>query len=348
MALDTIYWNGTDKIYRNSGDVGPFDTTDTVLDDCCCDGDTSVEYEPCCDDNVSCNSCVPDLCTEYTVVISGLTNDFACLNGTWVLSSAGSCIWTQNLPSGTCPGTGEFITLSWNGANTRWELLISALAGPCYVEYSGSTDSCDPTGSYPTQLFCVSITCPSGMGECPQTATIDLFGGGGPGSIFVDPDILSGSSPYPANIKKDDVCYVLVAGSETAIDTSTIDGEYTDCDCEEDCPSDCTDCDDPVTVVVSGIMGTQCALGSVECTELNDTYSMSKSGGASSCVYTGSGSTHGHGMSLFCSAGVWEMNWGAGSCGNFQAPAQASGCVPEIGWVYNASFCGGTGVVTVS
>ncbi len=66
--------------------------------------------------------------------------------------------------------------------------------------------------------------------------------------IFVDPAILS--FPYPGSISVGNVCFLLVGGSDVAIDTSVIQGESLDCDCDGDVWKRCSD---DVVFLITGV-----------------------------------------------------------------------------------------------
>ena len=120
------------------------------------------------------------------------------------------------------------------------------------------------------------------------------------------------------------------------------------------CPGTCG-CDDPLTVLISGLNGT-CDGGALcPCSEGNGTYVVSKS---SSCVWEGSGGDVGYNSCrIECSGNIWKVLIGANADCNsqcafnhviFEAP-NADNCPPSGGWVRNdSSLCSAGGSCSVS
>ncbi len=168
-------------------------------------------------------------------------------------------------------------------------------------------------------------------------------------NIFVDPTVLS--DPYPDNVMVDGICYDLVGGSETAIDTSTVDGEHADCDCDEDCP-DCTSCNNSYTITISGLSGNYTCVGSPSvCTDINSAspYTVTQTGNPINCQYDG-GSNYCVGsvgvVQLDCAGGFWRVlvqGFPGPSAAEWTAPVDLAGCPPATGWTRSGGSCvGGT------
>ena len=135
--MDKIYWNGSDGVYRNAGDLGPFEATDAELEECCCEEE--------CPDN--CDACP----ATYTVVISGFTCPVN-PNGTFNLTRSG-CVWS-----------GGGVTLSCS-AGLGWYVNFSTHPSLTCNATSGSYAACPPTGVYPT---------PGGCPACSVNGTVTV------------------------------------------------------------------------------------------------------------------------------------------------------------------------------
>jgi len=94
-------------------------------------------------------------------------------------------------------------------------------------------------------------------------------------------------------------CYQFIGLTTDPVDASA-DSVHTDCDdcaASSTCPSDCTNCDTPITVDVTGFTG--------GCADLNGSYTLTKAG----CSWTGpcGDCTDPHDMDITCVGNAWVL-----------------------------------------
>jgi hypothetical protein len=115
-----------------------------------------------------------------------------------------------------------------------------------------------------------------------------------------------------------------------------------------DCPTDnCTTCDDPITVTITGFADDEC----VFCNEKwNTTATLTQT----NCTWSGLDDENGDPITLTCVDGQWVLEFETGFCGGtdpiWTAPASGDGtCPPATGWTYagTTNQCG-TGTLTLS
>lgn len=156
--MDNIYGNYDSSgnlvgVYRNSGDVAPFDATDTELENCCCGGSECVDdcgADGTCDDSLS--SVVADV-TNVDISQLNLDDlsycDCSPSDDTLDLTyDSGACtdivVWNDD--SGNACVKGErckTVELRWEGA---WYLICDFCAG---AKWHGCKDGGDsPLGRY--------------------------------------------------------------------------------------------------------------------------------------------------------------------------------------------------------
>jgi len=120
------------------------------------------------------------------------------------------------------------------------------------------------------------------------------------------------------------------------------------CDAAAECPSDCSACDDPIVATVTGVDGgaQQCGFGTKDCSNVNQTYSMPKSG----CTWTGAGTTDtDYTGTITCNGTIdqweFEITCVIGTPSLFRVAASA--CPPASGWTRVGGNCT-NGAVTMS
>jgi len=116
--MDSIFWNGT-NVYRNSGDLGPFATTQATLENCCCDN--------CPED---CTDCSP----SGTLVVDGYTGDCAYLNGTFDIDfESQPCQWVFD----------DYLTVL-ECSNGEWYIILPTPDGTEKLILGPNVDGCPP------------------------------------------------------------------------------------------------------------------------------------------------------------------------------------------------------------
>ena len=116
-------------------------------------------------------------------------------------------------------------------------------------------------------------------------------------------------------------------------------------DTPQDCPSDCSGCDDPLTLTVSGFTGS--------CAHMNGTYTLARSG----CSWVGPNESHLAQATVTCGSQIWGIaiigspfyQYSADALGDNGAP-NLTGC-PSAGpyvLVGNDDCAGQSGTGTIS
>jgi hypothetical protein len=131
--------------------------------------------------------------------------------------------------------------------------------------------------------------------------------------------------------------------------TVTVDGEA----CTEDCPTDCSTCDDPITVTISSMSGNCPAVfcgGSPPCSCFDGIYTLNL---INPCYWYGSGSCNGmpHDVVIDCFDRNWRLRVQGqcfAVCAQWNAP-NTDGCPPTGTWTFDSSTsscAGGTAIIS--
>jgi len=144
MAIDTIYWNGTDTVFRNSGDIGPFGTDDSTLETCCCDAACPSD----------CTSCATTL--TATVTCPGASNKV-------ITFTKSGCVWTPTAVLGLttsnidCFDASTVNACGHNPSIIRWSFCVTVVPSgpPPFCAANGTVANfyiavaaCPPTGAW--------------------------------------------------------------------------------------------------------------------------------------------------------------------------------------------------------
>ena len=119
----------------------------SLMTDCCCSD---------CSEDVSCDSCSPNLCDEYTVAFSGLVGDLAPYNGAHTVTYTSGCFWVTFLDPAPVYSEIRLYTVS-----SLWVVGIIHIFTGCHKTWLLAGSGCDPIAVYGSST-CVDFNC-SGM-----------------------------------------------------------------------------------------------------------------------------------------------------------------------------------------
>lgn len=125
-----------------------------------------------------------------------------------------------------------------------------------------------------------------------------------------------------------------------------VDGKvamHADCCCGQDCPTDCSTCDDPITATVSGLSG---SCSGTDCSNLEGTNDLSLQSGTCTWSKAQWNNNMDYSASIICGTQEWTfaLKITGGDCAIWTAP-NTDGCPPTSGWTFdstNSSCSGGS------
>ncbi len=141
MVIDNIYGNYDSNgnligVFRNSGDIAPFDATAQELEDCCCGGGAENTCH-------GCDPPIPD--TLYVTFPTDLDGEFGKFAGnTYAVPWVDGCWWMLL----HTPDDDDVVDIVYNLTDDVWEIMLTAGYDECYMGWEGPIAYCDPRGTY--------------------------------------------------------------------------------------------------------------------------------------------------------------------------------------------------------